>query len=575
MVEDRSGNVWASSFSGLLLRKLRSGGRFEVVAKLPMIQILLVDSGGNLWICTEQGLYRLENGANKPRLVSLSERMAGVRTESAIRAACQTALGVQWFIADGVLLRHVEGHWSRPQFASSVDMKLIDLSCDENSLLLTHADETKVWWVDADALAPQLSSRTFDLANSPLKGRTVQSTLIDSRRWLWVGTEGGIGVWNGRGWRVLNQQSGLIWNDTSQHALYEDLDGSVWIGTSNGVSHLSHPEELFTLRPQKVLIDSVTVDDAPQATTSFSVPWSKGTLAVKLAVLSFQNYEGLRYRYFLRGLDHDWSITESSELRYTALAPGSYVLKVMAENIVTQTSSPVEELTFTVMPPWWQSYWFYAAALTLMIGATAGLSVALSRWRWRKMLLRQREMEALVQQRTQELEVSREEHRQRSLRDSLTQIWNRAAIMDLITRQIAETQASGRPFLLVLLDLDHFKRINDTYGHLAGDAVLKEFVRRTQERLRDDDALGRYGGEEFLLLLPGLDANSGRRRLNGLHLEVCAAPMEIGEGGAIDVTCSFGVATGAGNATAESLIQQADMALYRAKENGRNRIEYG
>ena len=163
----------------------------------------------------------------------------------------------------------------------------------------------------------------------------------------------------------------------------------------------------------------------------------------------------------------------------------------------------------------------------------------------------------------------------RSLKDGLTKAWNRVAIMEMIGQQIAAAARSGGSFMVVLLDLDHFKRINDTYGHLAGDAVLKEFVRRLSDRLRGSDTVGRYGGEEFIVLLPGLYAGGGEQRIRDLHREICADPVLVEEGVAIDVACSFGVAAGPlPGCTPESLIKLADKALYRAKENGRNRIEY-
>ncbi len=136
---------------------------------------------------------------------------------------------------------------------------------------------------------------------------------------------------------------------------------------------------------------------------------------------------------------------------------------------------------------------------------------------------------------------------------------------------------------LVLVDLDFFKRVNDQFGHPAGDALLRGVVQRLQSAIRDADLLGRYGGEEFMLVLPGLsmaDAE-GAARVAALCQAVAAEPFDVGTGQPLAASCSMGAATcedaGAGHsrdgpALLEALIACADAALYRAKENGRNQV---
>ena len=162
------------------------------------------------------------------------------------------------------------------------------------------------------------------------------------------------------------------------------------------------------------------------------------------------------------------------------------------------------------------------------------------------------------------------------MRDGLTKAWNRVAMLEMMDQAILKAERHGTTFLLRLLDLDHFKRINDTHGHLAGDAVLRELVPRLGGGLRAYDLVGRYGGEEFLVLLTDLGQATGAGRVEALRAAVAATPFDIGEGRALAVTASFGVAEfdPAQAAAGLELVRRADLALYRAKAQGRNRVEY-
>jgi len=164
--------------------------------------------------------------------------------------------------------------------------------------------------------------------------------------------------------------------------------------------------------------------------------------------------------------------------------------------------------------------------------------------------------------------------REVACRDPLTGLWNRGAILDRLDRELARSRREGRPLGVVLADLDHFKAVNDTHGHLAGDEVLRQAARRMLEAVRPYDTVGRYGGEEFLVVLPGCDADASAGLAERLRRRVAAEPMDCGL--AVDVILSLGAAgTGGGPQAADagSLMRAADRALYRAKGAGRDRVE--
>ncbi len=165
-----------------------------------------------------------------------------------------------------------------------------------------------------------------------------------------------------------------------------------------------------------------------------------------------------------------------------------------------------------------------------------------------------------------------EEQRQKALVDPLTGLPNRAAWSERLDHDVQAWQASAEPLCLAILDLDHFKRINDSYGHLAGDKVLKIVTNVMRTRLRGRDFIARFGGEEFVLLLPGSALAAGRALSDDLRAAVEACPFHF-KGERVTVTVSIGVSAFQIGDQAETVLKRAAQALYRAKAQGRNRVE--
>jgi len=158
--------------------------------------------------------------------------------------------------------------------------------------------------------------------------------------------------------------------------------------------------------------------------------------------------------------------------------------------------------------------------------------------------------------------------------DPLTGLWNRAEVISFLRRELVRSDREQRPLGVVIADVDHFKNLNDTFGHLAGDSVLKEIAKRLQSGVRVYDGIGRYGGEEFLLVLPGCDLKPAVDRANALRSAVSSRPL-MAAAKEVTVTISLGVTVAAPEAepALEETLQRADRALYQAKEKGRNRVE--
>ncbi|MBV6434183.1 MAG: Response regulator PleD [Bryobacteraceae bacterium] len=172
-----------------------------------------------------------------------------------------------------------------------------------------------------------------------------------------------------------------------------------------------------------------------------------------------------------------------------------------------------------------------------------------------------------------ELLEAREKLREQATKDSLTGLWNRRSIMEILEREQARSQREGAPIGVLMIDLDHFKQVNDCFGHLAGDEVLREAGRRLLASVRPYDGVGRYGGEEFLVVLPGCDEAGLRARAESMRAAIAAPPLEkVSQG--LTVSASFGatVFMPQSAVSVSDLIRIADEALYEAKHTGRNRV---
>ncbi|MCV2368597.1 GGDEF domain-containing protein [Roseateles oligotrophus] len=161
-----------------------------------------------------------------------------------------------------------------------------------------------------------------------------------------------------------------------------------------------------------------------------------------------------------------------------------------------------------------------------------------------------------------------------AMKDMLTGLANRRAIGDQLLMTVARAQRQGQYLSVLMLDVDHFKRVNDNFGHQAGDVVLSSVAQTLQSRLRAQDQIGRFGGEEFLAILPDTSLEGAQVLAEALRAAVEATPIQWGVH-SIAITISIGVRGGAitGADTADGLVAAADAALYRAKQGGRNRVE--
>ena len=570
---NRDGTLWGGTFSGAVLRIDPDAKQTQQPGKLPsFITRTVADASGRVFYTTDNGIY-VRDAANSralPRRVPGADRLLTPSTQ--VDTGCLAPNGDLWFLTNNHLIRFAGGQWSSPPADGmpALNGSMLDISCAPDGAVWITGQQTGTWRLtlggdrlEAWPLAPPRG----------LESLTPVAIVVDRRGWVWLGTDDGLLVWNGRIWRHLTQETGLTWNDVNQGVLLAASDGSMWIGTSGGMAHLLHPEHVFDSVPLGVMITNIRRGDRVFSPTQpIRLPWSALPLNFHIASPDMRNRSELVFRYRMDGLQPDWIESHDGNATFSALPPGEYTFMAMATNPGLSSWSTVLRVEVKILPPWWRSNWFFAlCALALLFLAIAG-----DQLRAQRILQTRKHLEKLVRERTAELEKSRELLRIQATHDGLTGMLNRVAILRALAAEMDRARREDTSLVVALVDLDHFKRINDAYGHLAGDDALCWFAAAVDAAQRSYDHAGRYGGEEFLLVLPEVPIEAVEQRLRTLHASISNLTVKTHEA-AFTFTCSIGATVFEpcqNSATVEILLAVADKALYAAKAAGRNRCVF-
>lgn len=567
---ERDGSLWAGTFSGAILRIDPATGHTVQTAKLPgLINSAFEDSTGNVFFATNEDLWVRES-RSAPHRIDAVDALLG--DSARIEAGCGMADGQAYFLTGNRLLRLHGGQWTLPPIdgMSKLHGSLIALSCAADGAVWVTGQQTGTW-----RLTPGVERMQAWQLQPPaeLRSSATLSILVDHRGWVWQGTDLGLLAWNGHAWRHLTQESGLLWNDVNQGALREGSDGSVWIGTSGGVAHLLHPERVFDPAPVAVSITEIRHgNDLYTGAQEIVLPWPGTPLHFQVASPAARNRSELNIEIWMVGLQRDWIKTFNGIATFSNLPPGDYTFMAMATNPSLSAYSEVVKVQVRILPPWWKTWWFYALCALALVLLVAGAAQLFARH------LRQRakDLEILVRQRTQELEASREQLRIQATHDGLTGLLNRVAVLSALEAEMDRAKRERRTLVVALADLDNFKRVNDTHGHLAGDNALRTFASAVLAAIRAYDHAGRYGGEEFLLIVNEIPREATEQRLVSLHASISNLHISA-QGKEFKITCSMGATVfdpADGPRSVESLLAFADVALYEAKAAGRNRVVF-
>ncbi len=351
--------------------------------------------------------------------------------------------------------------------------------------------------------------------------------------------------------------------------------GDVWIGAESGLLQYrdANPVGDVASAPVRPRIAAARVLRGAKPPTALRLDQPArlqldgGNLEVEFAYPRLDGAGVAEFQFSIDPEGRDWSPWRNrASAAFFALAPGDYRLRLRARS---RYGAPIEAepFTFTVVPRWFQRVWFWPAVVFLAGSLLALALIQRQRNKVRRLRELNRQLDALVHARTSELESANVQLRSLADSDGLTALSNRRHFDAVFEQMMRRASERNEPVSLLLIDVDHFKRYNDTHGHQAGDDILRTLAVAMRESVRPDTLVARYGGEEFAVLAPHCDAAQAHDIAVRIRTRLAARLQ--------DVTVSIGIATRVGALGEDGgvLIARADAALYRAKRNGRDRIE--
>ncbi|MDD8012040.1 MAG: diguanylate cyclase [Acidobacteriota bacterium] len=591
--QDPAGNLWLANLNGPPAI-LGTGGRLSTLAGFEVsgrAMRVSTDGDGHAWFSLLGGQNMMRYDSKTQRLTPIMDIYPGVQTIGP-RALYTDARGRIWIAGNSGIACLEDSRWRFLTPAGGLrNAKVRGLAfMDDGSAWAWYVEPNGITHLDLkDGRLVVLGH--LDLATG-LTSNLVYAAGQGKDQALWITTDRGVNRLQNGEFRRFGIEEGLPTEDCNLNAFTVDRDGGVWVGTSNGITRI-RADQLPELRPvpaPRILRydDGKESHLAPFGTIP-PIPHPFASIEFRFATPTYLDERNLRYEVRLVGLEDDWHPTEVQQARYPALQGGRFRFEVRVAR-AGSPFGPATTLNLEVLPAWWHTWWFYGFELLMGIGLVA----LLVSWRVRKLQAAKTALAALVAERTIELEKANQALadsnlalKEQSLSDPLTGLRNRRFLSLGIKEDLARVLRVNREYLpdasrenidlvFLLVDLDKFKAVNDTYGHPAGDAVLIQMAEVLRGVMRDSDTIVRWGGEEFLLLARDTSRTEAMRVAERVRTAVEAHSFLIEGNLVLRCTCSIGFAAYPFMehfptwASWEKIVDLADHGLYLVKGSGRN-----
>jgi diguanylate cyclase (GGDEF)-like protein len=519
-----------------------------------VVFVLHFDRQQRLWAGTDAGLYMAE--APYERFVRISELPV-----TRFRTIAEGSDGTLWSGGKNGLFSFTGGHWKNYAESDPSKQQVLTLGAGTNGTMWVAYRLTNK--IDRVHLRPD----GLDIEKNvqrPGSNELVYFMETDTQGRMWMGTDHGVEVWSGGRWNPYGMSDGLVWNNCNPHAFATEPDGTVWIGTSGGLSRFK-PRLRYSLdAPIRVVFTKLEmggVDVSGMSNPSFEM--HTNSLVARYSALNASRANAVIFRYRLEGANSAWTETAQLEQRFAQLAPGNYKLEIEAQDGDGVWRAHRAEFSFRILPPWYRTWWFFTLCGLIPLCITGFFF----RIRMAAAKRREHDLQLLVEaQKTIE---------SLAFYDPLTELPNRRMLLDRLRQTLAISARSGRLRALLFVDLDKFKTLNDSFGHQAGDQLLQETARRLTATIRETDTVARLGGDEFVVILEDLsehpeEAATQAETIANKMLAVTRQPHLLA-GHEYVISSSIGITVfGVQPLTTEEVLQQADTAMYEAKAKGGN-----
>jgi len=406
VVPDTDGSIWTGSSPGGVSRLnprtgviIRYGAR-EGLAN-DRVTALRLDHRGGAWVATRNGVYRGTPHGGRLRFERVE--LPFIDPNEIFFDGLLDRQGRWWLCGSRGLVLQEHGRWRRFTTKDGLPTNYVGyvVESPDGAIWIGYREPFGVSRIVADG--DRLTVRTFTRKDGLASDKALFVGADRAGR-IWFGSDSGVDAYDGARWRHYDQHDGLIWDDCDGSSFLADADGSVWIGTSGGLSHFRQPASSDPEAPPRVVITEAQAGDRladlsrPVASLNSRMPFF-----VHFAALTFLHESDVHFRYRLAGLDEAWMESSSRELRYSNLPPGRYQLEVTARSAQSGWNPHPASLAVEVLPAWWQTWWFRLSGL---------IAILLAAWtylRFRERIYRtqQRRLEAAVEERTRELRVEK------------------------------------------------------------------------------------------------------------------------------------------------------------------------
>jgi diguanylate cyclase (GGDEF)-like protein len=439
-----------------------------------------------------------------------------------------------------------------------------------------------------------LRSNRFEVSFSPLSadpalsGISVGAVLEGNDGNLWVSTTSSILMVDETTKKVtiFDKNDGANEGGYYVSAAAVDAKGGLYFAGLDGLTYFNPRELNINNYTPKMHVDDLNIvsrTNEANATTNIlqfshleipeQVVLSPDDLMLNIDIiaLEYADVPDLQYAYRVPEIDPSWQPLEVGKRSATLmnLDPGDYSFEMKVRNRFLQWSDGELGLKITVLPSWWQT------TIAKLVFLCIFILIIFSLYKWRTYQYRRHSklLEQQVRQQTIALKKANDSLTQLSMQDSLLEVYNRRGFLEWLEREDAKYKRSGKPYSILLLDVDHFKRVNDRFGHASGDKALLHITDVLKKNVRGQDSIARWGGEEFIILLPYTDISDASVVAEKIRAAVENAPLMLNNI-TIHCTITLGIASIKDFDSFEDCVSHADMMLYKGKESGRNRVMF-